>query len=348
MTDQKKPEPYERLPKIPEAARQPKDSLILPQDQVCAIIQDLLPLYSEGLESAETKRFIEEHLPDCPQCRKALELLRDPVPAAAENEPVMEAALQKVNHRFRWNKTIVITLSVICLVLAGLGGWATLKSMRLSGSDLNLALFTGRDDQTRALITYYGGPLLFTSTSEKSDGVYEIDVYGWSTDSADHHSVKEVNLEKPIEEIRVNGCLMYQDGVLITTRCRELFQNANGYAGSTYQMSLSRPDLFAMSFHIEADTENPEACTWSWICDEPADRQPDPNLLSVYKENALILLALTPNLAKIQLLSSDSKPYLVVAREDLNEILKKSGLSANVETPADLQKILNAVSGAGR
>ncbi|MFA7078732.1 MAG: zf-HC2 domain-containing protein [Syntrophomonas sp.] len=35
----------------------------------CAVIQDLIPLYKEGIFSAQTEEIIREHLEECPQCR---------------------------------------------------------------------------------------------------------------------------------------------------------------------------------------------------------------------------------------------------------------------------------------
>lgn len=39
----------------------------------CNMIQDLLPLYQEGLVSGQTKKEIDEHLQRCPQCRAVQE-----------------------------------------------------------------------------------------------------------------------------------------------------------------------------------------------------------------------------------------------------------------------------------
>ncbi len=46
----------------------------------CELIKDLLPLYIDSLTSEKTDELIDEHLKDCPDCRRSLELMR------AENE----------------------------------------------------------------------------------------------------------------------------------------------------------------------------------------------------------------------------------------------------------------------
>lgn len=42
----------------------------------CDVIQDLLPLYYDGICSESTKQLVEEHLADCADCRSALEQLQ--------------------------------------------------------------------------------------------------------------------------------------------------------------------------------------------------------------------------------------------------------------------------------
>jgi hypothetical protein len=44
----------------------------------CAIIKDVLPLYIDGVVSDETNALIEEHLSQCDNCKKELELLKQP------------------------------------------------------------------------------------------------------------------------------------------------------------------------------------------------------------------------------------------------------------------------------
>lgn len=45
----------------------------------CNIIRDILPLYIEGLASADTVAFVEEHLEKCSECRKELENMKSEI-----------------------------------------------------------------------------------------------------------------------------------------------------------------------------------------------------------------------------------------------------------------------------
>ena len=43
----------------------------------CNVIRDLLPLYADKVCSEESRRLVETHLQDCPQCRETARLLQD-------------------------------------------------------------------------------------------------------------------------------------------------------------------------------------------------------------------------------------------------------------------------------
>ena len=47
----------------------------------CAIVQDLLPLYADGVVQTETAEWIQRHLETCPACREELQNLHKPDPA---------------------------------------------------------------------------------------------------------------------------------------------------------------------------------------------------------------------------------------------------------------------------
>ena len=53
----------------------------------CGIIQDLLPLYHDGVCSPESRAAVEAHLRECPACREALEAMDAPLPPAEAAVP---------------------------------------------------------------------------------------------------------------------------------------------------------------------------------------------------------------------------------------------------------------------
>lgn len=58
----------------------------------CKIIQDLLPLYHDGVCSQESRREVETHLGGCETCRKLLADLDAPLPEAARAQAGGEAS----------------------------------------------------------------------------------------------------------------------------------------------------------------------------------------------------------------------------------------------------------------
>ena len=55
----------------------------------CEVIQDLLPLYQDGLCSPVTAELVRQHLSACPDCARAAERMRETV--RVEETPVIRA-----------------------------------------------------------------------------------------------------------------------------------------------------------------------------------------------------------------------------------------------------------------
>ena len=43
----------------------------------CAVVRDILPLYCDGVVSAETRSAVGEHMMDCDACRREYEAMRE-------------------------------------------------------------------------------------------------------------------------------------------------------------------------------------------------------------------------------------------------------------------------------
>ena len=89
----------------------------------CAIVEDLLPAYVEGLTSEETTAAVEAHLASCPACaakRAAMGTEEGPSPEEAEETAREVDYLKAVRRRSRRR----ITLAVLATLLALLLGFA--------------------------------------------------------------------------------------------------------------------------------------------------------------------------------------------------------------------------------
>ena len=56
----------------------------------CYLIRDLLPSYIDELTGEETNKEIENHLNECPECKKAYESMKGDIPGEKEIEAAEE------------------------------------------------------------------------------------------------------------------------------------------------------------------------------------------------------------------------------------------------------------------
>jgi len=83
----------------------------------CNVILDLLPLYADEVASPESRMLIEQHLSECPNCRKALEDIRAEVPVPQHSDDEVLDKIRKKQNRKRIFFGIFAALWVV-LILA--------------------------------------------------------------------------------------------------------------------------------------------------------------------------------------------------------------------------------------
>lgn len=91
----------------------------------CKIVQDLLPLYHDGVCSQESRAAVEEHLAGCAACRQLLADMDAPLPEAEEKKTEEDAAVvERIAREWRrlWRRAL-LTGAVVVAVLC-LGGFA--------------------------------------------------------------------------------------------------------------------------------------------------------------------------------------------------------------------------------
>ncbi|MCD2492891.1 zf-HC2 domain-containing protein [Lacrimispora sp. NSJ-141] len=87
----------------------------------CGIIQDLLPLYADGVCSPESKAAIEQHLEECSECRETYQRAFRTVPDSPELEPDAVEEGKEFRHglrkvRRRWIYSLIAALLAVPLV----------------------------------------------------------------------------------------------------------------------------------------------------------------------------------------------------------------------------------------
>lgn len=105
-----------------ENRNEAQNNKILIQTYPCEMIQDLLPLYHDGVCSKESEKIIKAHLSKCDACKQSYAALYETdklssiAPPDAEEELKKAASFLSVKKRMK-KKQILITIAVVATVL---------------------------------------------------------------------------------------------------------------------------------------------------------------------------------------------------------------------------------------
>ena len=99
----------------------------------CKVIEDLIPLYCEGLCSEETRALVDAHIKDCDACRKLCEATPQAPQPEPEQIPDEAKVFKKVNRKMKKNRLLscglLILLTLLLLLLARMSAAQLHRSM---------------------------------------------------------------------------------------------------------------------------------------------------------------------------------------------------------------------------
>ncbi|MDE6745937.1 MAG: zf-HC2 domain-containing protein, partial [Oscillospiraceae bacterium] len=84
----------------------------------CKVIEDLLPLYADGICSEDTKTVVEHHTAECAECRKKLEAMTSDTAEpekSGEKKPSPENPFKKL--RRHYTRLVICTLLICAAVM---------------------------------------------------------------------------------------------------------------------------------------------------------------------------------------------------------------------------------------
>ncbi len=101
----------------------------------CNLIQDLLPLYHDGVCSEESRAIVEQHLAACSACKDSYTALcqGDELvvpPANPANEQKKAASLQAVKRKIRQKQLLAAGIALVVLAVVCLSAMGFLKNSR--------------------------------------------------------------------------------------------------------------------------------------------------------------------------------------------------------------------------
>lgn len=101
----------------------------------CGIIEDLLPLYLDGVCTEQSKQEVTEHLQQCPRCRKMAGIVvrvPETEPDSPKADRAVKRGLRRIRHRW-WASIIVL---VACIPVFFLG-WNEYSAQGVAYSNLD-------------------------------------------------------------------------------------------------------------------------------------------------------------------------------------------------------------------
>ena len=98
------------------------------QNKDCGLARDLMPLVIDNVCGENSRKFLEEHLESCPECRAAYDKMKSPAPvqetpneetAAEQEQKALAKSVKKTARRIR-RRRILILLMIPVLLLTGI------------------------------------------------------------------------------------------------------------------------------------------------------------------------------------------------------------------------------------
>lgn len=98
----------------------------------CGLVQDLLPLFHDGVCSEESRKIVEKHLTECPACREYRDSLCDAentviAPPDAGEELKKAASFRAVRRKLRKKQALTVLVSLAVLAAAAVCAAGILK-----------------------------------------------------------------------------------------------------------------------------------------------------------------------------------------------------------------------------
>lgn len=106
----------------------------------CKVIEDLLPLYSDGVCSKESKKLVEEHLLECEKCRAMIEDISLVQVSHIDSDETIKSKIVKKGFKKiqrRWFASLIAVFMLIPLFFIGILGYNEANASGIAFSNLD-------------------------------------------------------------------------------------------------------------------------------------------------------------------------------------------------------------------
>lgn len=91
-------------------------------DITCNVVKDLLPLYVEDVLSDDSKKVVDDHISDCPECRDLYQKMKNPVAEnRSEKRSDGQEALKKIRKTIIKKRLIAALITAACVAAIACG-----------------------------------------------------------------------------------------------------------------------------------------------------------------------------------------------------------------------------------
>ena len=201
-------------------------------DLPCAVVQDLLPNYLEGLTSEETNRAIEAHLAACPDCAARKIAMAGEAPVAETAEQTREVDYLKKVKRRNGRRILLAVLVTILLFVASVAAKIFIIGQPVTEDGFGCAMVYD-DEMLELTVSSHGSANAFKDFDvEIRDGIAY--VTGRSVLVSSLYREGSTKVDIPLEgvsQIYVCGRLIWADGVAVYPETLRLYDLKTPYTG---------------------------------------------------------------------------------------------------------------------
>lgn len=99
----------------------------------CEIVEDLMPLYVDGLCSEETTKEIKEHMSHCELCNEKMKEIEMPIEVMPPEEEISIEPMKKVKRKLHKKNTWILAISLLSILVIGSISYLSYHQINRSG-----------------------------------------------------------------------------------------------------------------------------------------------------------------------------------------------------------------------
>lgn len=198
------------------------------QQMPCEVVQDLLPLYVDGLTRETSAQLVEQHLQQCQTCRRMYEDMVQQV--QPEGAPMPKIDYLKKLRRQRWELAASCVAAVLAMAAAAVLG-------RLFVWGYPVQQYMVQVQQQEDVLMVQGmmtdsATVFCRSRVVQGDKGAELVIYGCLASPWNRDGGFEVAYEMGQGSLLVQGSQYFPDGSVITQQAFALYEAKNPYIGN--------------------------------------------------------------------------------------------------------------------